>query len=155
MESDHQNPQNQDTHSPLMESMLKNLQEENMKVDILKENKMSDILTEFIEPYIDETHSNEQLLTLLGLGVIAWNLSFSSRREQRNEIELFLQENSFFAGGMDHQLKEDMKNLIGQLIARKKRYFAKHKRLIIDFQVQEDQDGELELFVLSQPIHKK
>ena len=44
---------------------------------------MSDVLTSFIEPYIEFADSKEDHEKLLMLAIVAWNASFLSEKEQQ------------------------------------------------------------------------
>ncbi len=64
-----------------------------------------------------------------------------------------LQFNLLVPAHTDEEIKEDLKNLLGQLIARKKRHFSSYKRLILDFELK-NQDNDFHLFVISAPVKK-
>ena len=107
-----------------------------------------------IEPYQDDVQNDEDWIKLLDLATLAWNLSFFSKREAQQEIEHILQSNQLVSADTEREIKEDLKNIIGQLITRKKRHFSSYKRLIIDFELKNQGNG-FHLFVVSLPMKHK
>ncbi len=83
-----------------------------------------------------------------------WNLSFFSKPVAHKEIEQILEDNLIIPADTSKETKEDLKNILGQLIARKKRHFSQYKRLILDFEFQDEGDS-FRLFVISTPVKKK
>lgn len=141
----------------LLTRVLKDSQYRDAKFEILENNKISDALIDLIEPYVDEVENDHEFAMLLDVATIAWNLSFFSRKVAQQEIERMLQENKVILGDTEREVKEtkeDLKNILGQMIARKKRHFSKYKRLIIDYELKNKGDGS-ELFVVSKPIKNK
>ncbi len=120
-------------------------------VEILKDNKISTALFEFIEPYHDDDPSGKDILLLLDLALISWNISFLPKREQRKEIDAIFQDPRFFAHDMNPEFKSNFRGMLTSLIVRKKQYFSKYKRLIIDFKLTETPE-KFDLSVVSVPI---
>lgn len=138
----------------LLDSVKQNVDNQDVDIEILENNKMSEALTEFIEPYNYDLDYDEGFLKLLNIGTLAWNLSFFSKPVARKEIEQILEDNLIMKADTSKETKEDLKNILGQLIARKKRHFSKYKRLILDFEFQDEGDS-FRLFVISTPVKKK
>ena len=93
---------------------------------------MSTVLGEFIEPYVEHTDSEESYRKLLTLAVLAWNASFLPEKERRDMIDRVFNEG--LPTGTT-ELKTGLRDIVYHLIARKKAYFSKYKRIIIDFEV--------------------
>ena len=137
----------------LLKRVAQDFQDGHVDFEILENHKISDALREFIEPYFYNVQTDAGFIKLLNLATIAWNLSFFSKRVARQEIEHMLQFNLLVPAHTDEEIKEDLKNLLGQLIARKKRHFSSYKRLILDFELK-NQDNDFHLFVVSAPVTK-
>jgi len=109
--------------------------------------KMSAVLGEFIEPYVEHTNSEESYRKLLTLAVMAWNASFLPETEQQQMV------NRDIDKGIPEgttELKTGLKDIVYRLIARKKAYFSQYKRDIIDFEVV-DLGNQYNLSVASTP----
>ncbi len=91
--------------------------------------KMSEVLEEFIDPYIDTVHNIEAHRSLYELAVFAWNISLLPETKQQKMVDQFI--GRILLG--DPQAQEETKQLISELIMRKKKYFANIKRFIADF----------------------
>ena len=144
------------------ESLLKELigrvaqdfEDRDVDLEILEDHKISDALTEFIEPYKNDVQNDRDWVKLLNLAILAWNLSFFSKRQAQQEIEHMLHSNQLVSADTEKEIKEELKNILGQLIARKKRHFSSYKRLIIDFELK-NQGDSFHLFVISLPMKHK
>ncbi|MEM9271729.1 MAG: hypothetical protein AAGA80_02025 [Cyanobacteria bacterium P01_F01_bin.143] len=119
----------------LIEKAAQNLHNKDIRVEIQENDKISEALTDFIEPYIEDEY-DEDLEMVLDLATFAWNLSFFSKKVAQKEIECMFQD-----ADTDPEGREELKQIIGQMVARKKRRFSKYKRLIIDYELREDDDG--------------
>ncbi|MBH8573012.1 hypothetical protein I8752_08265 [Nostocaceae cyanobacterium CENA369] len=92
--------------------------------------KMSEVLEDFIEPYINEVNNLGAHRRLLELAVTAWNTSLLPRLQQRETVEkLFNLE--MFEG--DIEMQQEIKKLVYEMIERRQKYFPKIKRFIADF----------------------
>ena len=113
--------------------------------------KMSIVLGEFIEPYVEYTDSEESYRKLITLAILAWNASLLSEKEQWAMID------RVFDKGFpknETELKSGLRDIVYQLVARKKAYFSKYRRQIIDFEVV-DLGDQYHLSVASTPDDKQ
>ena len=124
----------------LIEKAAKNLHNKDIRVEIQENDKISEALTDFIEPYIED-EDDEDLEMVLDLATFAWNLSFFSKKVAQKEIERMLQDEEMMPADTEPEAKEELKRILGQMIARKKRHFSKYKRLIIDYDLRNEDDG--------------
>ena len=124
----------------LIEKAAKNLHNKDIRLEIQENDKISEALTDFIEPYIED-EDDEDLEMVLDLATFAWNLSFFSKKVAQKEIERMLQDEEMMPADTEPEAKEELKRILGQMIARKKRHFSKYKRLIIDYDLREEDDG--------------
>jgi hypothetical protein len=92
--------------------------------------KMSEVLEEFVEPYLDFAQNRSQREKLFSIAVIAWNLALMPENERQQIIEQG-------TTGNDPLARQDAREFIDELIARKQTLFAENKRYIVEFQLQD------------------
>jgi hypothetical protein len=94
--------------------------------------KMSDVLGKFVEPYVEHTDSEESYRKLITLAILAWNVSLLPEKDGQFIID------GVFEEGLpkrEAELKTGLREIVDQLVARKRAYFSKYRRQIIDFDV--------------------
>jgi hypothetical protein len=92
------------------------------------EVKMSEVLGEFIDPYIEETRNKEEYETLLMIAIMAWNTALLPENAREEMFE------KAFAKAMP-PMPEEIKEIIYELIERKDRYFPQYTRQILNFEL--------------------
>lgn len=92
--------------------------------------KMSEVLRQFIAPYMNTVNHTSDYRSLLDLAVIAWNASLFPKAKQQEMIDQIFEE-KLFKG--DKEAQREVKEILWELIARKNQYFANIKRLIVEF----------------------
>ncbi len=110
------------------------LRPEKIVISPTGEAKMSDALTDFVEPYRQEADTEEAQRKLLELAIMAWNVSLLSEPEQQEMVDRILAEG--FSAATE-ELKQGMKDILNQLIARKKQHFSENQRMIVDFDLKD------------------
>jgi len=95
--------------------------------DLLGYEKMSDLLCDFVEPYVPEGLSLYHYKHVVGLAALAWNLSLIPEDERR----VFLSRMATGVTPVDYVVMY----LIEELIYRKKLHFAEYTRLITNYQI--------------------
>lgn len=103
--------------------------------------KMSEVLEEFIAPYRDIANTEAALRKLLVTAVVAWNSALFPVEEGKTHLEKVLE-------ALPEEVRADGRAIISNLIERKKRYFSKYKRMIIDYEVT-DTGKDYHLVVIS------
>ena len=93
---------------------------------------MSEVLTDFVEPYLEFADTDEAYRKLLTLAVTAWNASLLPEEEQRDMVDRIFGE---ALPAATEELKTDLKEIMSILIARKKKFFSEYTRTIIDFEL--------------------
>jgi hypothetical protein len=94
--------------------------------------KMSVILKKFVEPYIEFTDSEESYRKLITLAVMAWNASLLPEEDGKRMID------DIFGKGLpkgETELIAGLREIVDALVERKKAYFSKVRRQIIEFDV--------------------
>jgi hypothetical protein len=98
------------------------------------EVKMSEVLEEFVEPYLDLAKNRQQREMLFGIATIAWNLAIVPKKDRKPLIDKVVKES---VKGNDPLAQQDTREILNDLIARKQKFFAKNERYIIDFKLQD------------------
>jgi len=104
--------------------------------------KMSQVIEQFIEPYIDEEGTGVGLRALVSVGIIAWNLALLPPLER--EAELLAAADRF----SDH-VQLDLIRFLRELIARKLQHFPEYRRMVMEFTLTDESDGGYYLQVVS------
>lgn len=91
------------------------------------EEKMSEVLMRFVEPYAKYAACEEDFETLYSVASLAWNAALLPDRES-NKFDDLVEE---YAGPGE----DETRLIINELIHRKKRYFAEYSRIILKYDV--------------------
>jgi hypothetical protein len=95
------------------------------------EVKMSEVLTAFIEPYLESADTEDAYRKLLTLAIAAWNISLFPEEKQQGMIDKILET----MPATSEEVKADLREIVNMLIARKRAYFSEHKRMIVGFEL--------------------
>ena len=106
---------------------------------------MSDVLDEFVEPYLPESDELERHKMVYEIAILAWNLAIIPEHQRQSAIsELF----DKFMKGKPATARQKLNNLIDEMVGRKLALFPNNRRYILDFQL-EDAGDQLHLSVAS------
>ncbi len=106
------------------------------------QEKMSEVLIDFVEPYGDLAETLDDHRMLFELGALAWNMALLPREER--EV-LFSG-----PGGRPKSLPPNEGELfIKELVHRKERYFGDCLRMIVDVELSRDRRGGFDVHVVS------
>jgi hypothetical protein len=103
--------------------------------------KMSEVLEEFVAPYLGHTRNHGEREKLFSIAIVAWNLSLMPEDERQQAIDQVLAGQSVLA-------RQDTQEILDEMIARKQQYFTDNERLIVDFELQ-DRRNDWQLSVAS------
>ncbi|MBT9316118.1 hypothetical protein [Leptothoe spongobia] len=121
----------------------------NSLTDIVKnpkgEVKMSEVLEEFVEPYLPEANGLEQRKMVFEMAVIAWNLAIIPKNQRKSVLEDLFRD---LLKGKKAIVKRDLNNLIDEMVDRKLEFFLNNRRYILDCQL-EDAGDQFHLSVAS------
>jgi hypothetical protein len=130
---------------------------------------MSEVLLEFIKPYRELAQSDSDLQKLIGLGIVAWNISLlpaSEREAALNKLvtDLFRSKNPIkrlnslvrkwigVVGKADKKAGAaevtEFKQIVYEMVEHKLRRFARNRRFILSYHVEMDGD-DVQLLVAS------
>jgi hypothetical protein len=102
------------------------------------EEKMSEVLADFVEPYAGMADTMENHRKLLGVAATAWNTALLPADERDSALDSALAEG---LGDLAESLRLELRALIEALIARKDAHFVDNRRAIVDFTLQGTRDG--------------
>ena len=96
--------------------------------------KMSEILQQFVAPYLDNVSTLRRRKSLFSLAVIAWNAAVMPESQQKTTLDTFLEQQ---LSNQDAETQQAITQIIDELIARKHQHFSDNKYFILDFQITE------------------
>ncbi|MEM9151127.1 MAG: hypothetical protein AAGB19_11815 [Cyanobacteria bacterium P01_F01_bin.3] len=99
---------------------------------------MSEILEDFISPYLELAHNYSERERLVSIALVAWNLSIVP--ESNRQAMLDSQFQTMFKEG-EQFAQQDIRELITAMMERKQQEFADDRQIIMDFQLQDLDDG--------------
>jgi len=108
---------------------------------------MSEVLLDFIHPYLNDDIELEEQRLYFQIGTLAWNASFLPRHKWLSDIIWILKP---FPPADQLMLKD----IFATMIERKQQKFSEYRRCITDFELLDEGD-DYRLFVLSAPVEDK
>ncbi|MGG6270529.1 hypothetical protein ACQ4M3_37920 [Leptolyngbya sp. AN03gr2] len=129
------------THQKALKKLQKKLQRSPLGEQVSgivtspkNEVKMSEVLEDFVEPYLDFARNRHQREKLFGIAVAAWNLALMPEAERESMIEQLIQH---ALQSNDPLAQQDTREILHDLIERKQTLFADNSRYIVEFQLQD------------------
>ncbi len=114
-------------------------------IDVVKvagAEKMSEVILDFLAPYLEQTTSAADFEKVVTVGIIAWNAAVASGKAREKLIEGVLEASVPSA-------RPATRAILEELIERKEALFADNKRMIVDFELTETPSGRGHLSVVS------
>jgi len=100
--------------------------------------KMSEVLEEFAQPYLDLVDDSFEMQNkVIAMAALAWNFTLLPRKERKAAVEDLISSLSL----QDERAEEDTRQIIKEMIKRKKRYFRANKRFILSYDMSKTKDG--------------
>lgn len=124
----------------------RDLQVGQVRVNPAGQEKMSEVLEEFVRPYVGENPEEHVLAKAAALGVLAWNTAVFGA-EASDDLDRLLAKHMT---GLSPERLAQTRHLLDDMIARKKAHFAGNRRIIVDCRVMRTSGG-LGLVVVSSP----
>ena len=109
---------------------------------------MSDVMLEFTRPLLDAIDDEGLFEHVIVFATICWNMSFLPEKEQRQHMRSLAR-----VGRFNAQMRFELEQWAQMLLDRKKALYADERRMVLDFQVMEDQE-DWRLFVTSSPTEE-
>jgi hypothetical protein len=98
-----------------------------VRVNPPDEEKMSEVLVRFVEPYAQYAETEKDYQSLYSVAALAWNAALLSSKERYTLDELIHKSMPAF--------EKDTKLIINELIHRKERYFSEYSKMIVHYEV--------------------
>lgn len=108
-----------------------------------REEKMSDVLLEFIAPYVQSAETEDAYRKLLTISIVAWNAALFAPGKRKVMINDLLKEMK-----LGFWERRDFHGVIEMMVERKLKHFAANKRLIVNYEL-EDLGDQIHLSVAS------
>jgi len=96
-----------------------------LRVNPPGQEKMSEVLVRFVEPYARFAETEEDYRRLYSVAALAWNAALLPTEERSTLYDLIHQSMPF--------AEDSTKLVIDELIHRKERYFAEYSRMIMHY----------------------
>lgn len=80
---------------------------------------------EFAKPWLDEARNDEQRKTVVGMGVLAWNMALSPEPERWEGL----------SPGFEQELGKPGRAILEEMIARKLALYPQEPRPILDYEI--------------------
>jgi hypothetical protein len=107
--------------------------------DLPRPVKMSDVLQNFLEPFLDEdTEDIEDHRRVFSIGMVAWNAALRPEPERQAMVDRLIRE---AMPREPAELQAVVRAMIDSLIERKERHFGHYRRPIVGFDLSELDDG--------------
>lgn len=90
--------------------------------------KMSDVLLEFAEPYIESYENEDHLNKVLAMTMVAWGIANLPIEGRQDAIEKTMQ-------NLPEEVRADGRAVLETMILRKEKYFADNQRTILNYSV--------------------
>ena len=103
--------------------------------------KMSEVLEQFVEPYMEYAETEDAYRKLLGIAIVAWNVALLPDKERQSDLDDVLV-------NLPAEVRDDGKKIAEELMERKERHFSHYRRMILDFEI-EDAGDKWHLSVIS------
>jgi len=108
------------------------------KKSIITENKLSQVILEFVEPLTERLNDTVVTKRIIEFGILIWNLSFLSieeREERKNSIM------NIFGIKKDDQDDDGFNEIYDYLIFRKDTLYKNDKRFIVNHKIEDREDN--------------
>ena len=106
--------------------------------------KMSEVLEEFIKPYMGSIESDEVFRRLVTVAAAVWNMMLLSEVERVPHLQKLLQT-------FPEEIRDDGRGIVKGMMERKERLFTQYRRVILGFEVENSGVG-WHLSVTSSPL---
>jgi hypothetical protein len=95
--------------------------------------KMSEVLEDFMDPYLEPGLTRAQLENAFGIGIVAWNIAIIPPERRQPMIDDVVQKHT---KNFTPQDRQEFQELLNELVDRKLALFNNNLRLIADFRLE-------------------
>jgi hypothetical protein len=100
--------------------------------------KMSEILIEFVKPFLDKANSHQRREALFSVAIVSWNLAIVPENERQKMLKMMSKK---LRNKQDPEFAKDTQSLIEEFIERKLTFFADNNRFITGFELDDRSDS--------------
>jgi len=102
--------------------------------------KISASLLDLIDPYADDDLPLDKMRTLVGMGVVAWNIASTSNThdETAAELDRLIRDAPAL---VESASTADLREAIQALVERKRLLFPEDKRLVVSYELRRERSG--------------
>ncbi len=93
--------------------------------DATRQEKMSELLLDFVAPYTASADAHEEFQKVVLLGLIAWNITLLPAGLRKESLDGLLSK------AVPADTATDFRKIIDQMVERKEKYFAENRRFIM------------------------
>ena len=108
--------------------------------------KMSEVLIEYIEPFLAGTENYQEYSNFLKIAVMSWNMALVSEEKGQELLKTLFPGNSSDPEEIEDE--KEVQRIVKKLIKRKLKFFAEEKRFITDFKLTQN-SGRFHISVAS------
>ena len=108
--------------------------------------KMSEVLIEYIEPFLAGTENYQEYSNFLKIAVMSWNMALVSEEKGQELLKKIFPGNSSDPEEIEDE--KEVQRIVKKLIKRKLKFFAEEKRFITDFKLTQN-SGRFHISVAS------
>lgn len=108
--------------------------------------KMSEVLIEYIEPFLAGKENYQEYSNFLKIAVMSWNMSLVSEEKGQELLKTLFPGNSSDPEEIEDE--KEVQRIVKKLIKRKLKFFTEEKRFITDFKLTEN-SGRFHISVAS------
>ena len=98
------------------------------------EVKMSEVLEEFAEPFLDSATTRHRREALFTIAIAAWNAALLPKAERETSITQLL--DTIYNSDRPSD-RQEIREIIDIMVARKEEFFADNRRYILNFSLEE------------------
>jgi uncharacterized protein YaaR (DUF327 family) len=124
-----------------MDNLQKKVKESGEDIKLIQnpesEEKMSEVLEEFVKPYLEFSDNHVARKELFSTAVAAWNLALLPD-DKRSACLTEMIESS--VDKIDKLTQQNLREIFNEMVARKLDLFPNNKRIIYNFQLQESKN---------------
>jgi len=108
--------------------------------------KMSEVLMEYIEPFLEGKETYEEFSNFLKIAAMSWNMAMVSEEKGQELLKKLFPGNSSDPEEIEDE--KEVQRIVKKLIKRKLKFFAEEKRFITDFKLTQN-SGRFHISVAS------
>jgi hypothetical protein len=111
-----------------------------LRIEPRGEQRMSEVLEAFVEPYLGLASTDNGQRVLLQIASLAWNAAILPEDERQALLDQVAERS---LPGFEGQAREELQDLLMNMIARKLALFDKNKRFILSVELTSAEGGYL------------